>query len=71
MSLPNQVIDERFLRHRQRSTSLAGVIGGVLAISLFAYRCFIDHVWSWDLLVVSLTIVGVKVAVMIWSHFTD
>jgi len=71
MNIPNQVIDERFLRHRQRSTSLAGVIGGVLATSLFAYRYFIDHTWSWDLLAVSLTIVGVKAAVMIWSHFTD
>ena len=71
MSLPNQIIDERFLRHRQRSTSLAGVVGGVLAISLFAHHYFVQRVWSWDLLAVSLTIVGVKVAVMIWSHFTD
>ena len=41
MNIPNQVIDERFLRHRQRSTSLAGVVGGVLAISLFAHHYFV------------------------------
>jgi hypothetical protein len=29
-------IDERFLTHRLRSTSLAGVIGGVTTILLFA-----------------------------------
>jgi uncharacterized membrane-anchored protein len=71
MSLPNQVIDERFLRHRQRSTSIAGVVGGVLALSLFLYRHYADHRWNWDLFAVGLTIVVVKLAVMIWSHFTD
>jgi hypothetical protein len=73
MNIPilGKAIDERFLTHRLRSTSVAGVIGGVVAIGLFAYRYYVDHLWSWDLLAVSMTIVGVKVAVMIWYRFTD
>jgi hypothetical protein len=61
-------LDERFLDYRRRSTSVAGITGGAVAILLFEYRLFVDHVWSWDLLAVALTIVGVKLAVMAW-HF--
>ena len=71
MSLLSRVVDERFLDHRRRSTSLAGVIGGALAICLFAYRYYINHVWSWDLLAVGLTIVAVKLALMTWYYLTD
>ena len=73
MNIPilGSAIDERFLNHRLRSTSLAGVIGGVVATLLFAYRYYINHVFSWDLLAVTLTIVGVKLAVLIWYRITD
>ena len=73
MNIPivGKAIDERFLNHRLRSTSLAGIIGGVVAILLFAYRYYINHVFSWDLFAVALTIVGVKMAVLIWYRITD
>jgi len=73
MNIPivGKAIDERFLNHRLRSTSLAGIIGGVVAILLFAYRYYINHVFSWDLFAVGLTIVGVKLAVMIWYRIND
>jgi hypothetical protein len=64
-------IDERFLNHRLRSTSLAGIIGGITASLLFAYRFYVNHVWSWDLLSIALTIVGVKMAMMLWYVLTD
>jgi len=64
-------IDERFLTHRLRSTSVAGVTGGVVAIGLFTYRFYVDHLWSWDLLAVSVTIAVVKLAVLIWYRVTD
>lgn len=38
------VIDERFLSHRQRSTSLASVIGGMVAVGLFGYRYFVNGI---------------------------
>ena len=73
MNIPivGKAIDERFLNHRLRSTSLAGIIGGALAMLLFAYRYYINHVFSWDLFAVGLTIVGVKMAVLIWYRITD
>jgi len=63
--------DERFFTHRLRSTSLAGVCGGLLAIGLFAYRYYVNDVWSWDLFAVAITIATVKLAAMAWYRFKD
>jgi hypothetical protein len=71
MNLLNRIVDERFLAHRRKSTSAAGVTGGLVAIGLFAYHYYIDHHWSWDLFAVGLTIVVVKLAVMTWYLLTD
>jgi hypothetical protein len=65
------LIDERFLTHRLRSTSTAGIVGGVLAIVLWFYRYVVDHRWNWDLFAVAVTIAAVKVALMIWYRLTD
>ena len=65
------VMDERFLMHRLRSTSIAGVAGGALAMLLFAMRFYVQHVWSWDLLAVGVTIVLVKWSVMLWFRLTN
>ncbi len=64
-------IDERFLEHRRRSTSMAGIVGGLVAIGLWAYHFFIEHTWNRDLFAVAITIVGVKVALMIWYRIKD
>jgi hypothetical protein len=66
-----RAIDERFLTHRLRSTSIAGIVGGALALGLFAYRYYIQHIWSRDLLVVGVTIVAVKLIAMAWFYWTD
>ena len=60
------VIDERFLEHRRRSTSIACIVGGFVAIGLFAFRYFVQGVWSWDLFAVGATIVVVKLSMMAW-----
>lgn len=72
MNLPilGRAIDERFLNHRLRSTSFAGIIGGLVAIGLFGYRYYFDGVWSWDLFAVAATIVAVKLTAMIWYRLT-
>jgi hypothetical protein len=64
-------LDERFLMHRLRSTSVAAVVGGTVAALLFAYRYYFHHVWSWDLLAVCLTIVVTKWSLMIWYRVTQ
>lgn len=73
MSIPilGRVVDERFLNHRLRSTSLAGIVGGVTASLLFAWRFYVNHVWSWDLFGVAVTIVGVKLGAMLYFRLTD
>jgi hypothetical protein len=71
ISVPSTVIDERFLNHRLRSTSLAGIIGGLLAIGLFLYRYCVYGIWNWDLFAVVAAIVTVKLAMMIWYLLTD
>ena len=64
-------IDERFLHHRLRSTSLGGQAAIVFAYALFLYRLFVDHVTSWDLAAVGVVMVMVKIAAMIWFRFRD
>jgi len=58
------VVDERFLMHRLQSTSLAGVVGGVLGGVLFFFRHVVQKTPSWDLLAVVGTMAVVKVAAL-------
>jgi uncharacterized membrane protein YhhN len=64
-------VDERFLEHRRRSTSLAGLICLLLTGILFEYRYFHDHIWSDDLLVLILVFAVVKFSLMLWYRFKD
>ena len=69
--LVGALLDERLLTHGFKSTSVAGIITGAVAILLFAYRFYVNHVWSWDLLSVALAFVVVKMALMAWYLITD
>jgi hypothetical protein len=71
VSLIDRLVDERFLTHRQRSTSVAGIGAALLATLLFAYQYFIDRMWSWELLAVVMTFVAVKLTLMTWYYLTD
>jgi hypothetical protein len=62
-------VDERFLEHRRRSTSLMGIAGALIAVVLFEYRLFHDHFISWDLLAVLGSMVAVKMGLMLWYRF--
>jgi hypothetical protein len=67
----SKFIDERFLEHRRRSSSVAGITAVCLAIALFEYRFFANHVWDWGLLSIGLTFVVIKLAMMIWYRIKD
>ena len=73
MNIPflSRLVDERFLMHRLKSTSLGGICGGLVAIALFEYHLLFDHVWSWDLLSVALTVATVKMAAFLWYWHKD
>ncbi len=63
-------IDERFLEHRRRSTSIACLAGAVVAYGLFMYRLLASHHITWDLFAVIATMALVKIAMMIWYRLT-
>ena len=67
----NKVVDERFLEHRRRSTSAAGIAGALLVGARYEYHWFHDHVMSWELLAVLLVMVTVKLSMMVWYKFHD
>jgi hypothetical protein len=73
MNIPivGRLVDERFLNHRLRSSSLARIAGAILAIALFAYRFFTLHVWSWDLFAVAAMIVATKLGAMVCYRSTQ
>ena len=64
-------IDERFFRHRQRSTSIAGMAGALVAGGFFYYRYFVQGILSWDLLAVVATMAVVKLGMMAWYYSTE
>ena len=68
---PKGVPDERFLAHRLKSTSIAGVTGGLVAVGLWAYQHYVNDIWRWDLFAVAATVAVVKVAAMLWYRLTD
>lgn len=71
MSIWGGRVDERFLTHRLRSTSIAGIAGGVVAMGLFMYHSWFDHVWNWELLAIGITMAVVKQGLMAWYHFKN
>lgn len=64
-------VDERFLEDRRRSSSIAGIVAACLAVALFEYRFFWDHLWSWDLLALAVSFVLVKMSLFTWFRIKD
>lgn len=63
-------IDERFLNHRLRSTSIGGLAAILLTAILFFYNLS-RHVIRWDLFAIVATAGVVKMAVMVWYRMRD
>ena len=64
-------LDERFFTHRLRSTSLGGIAGALLAVSLFIHHLLVQHRYDWELFAIGATMAVVKVAAMVWYRLTD
>lgn len=64
-----KLVDERFLEHRRRSTSVGGIVAVFVAVGLFEYHYFHDHFISWDLIAVAFSMVMVKMLMMVWYRF--
>jgi len=63
--------DERFLMHRLRATSIAGVTGGVLAVVFWFYHFVHDHHWNWELFSIALSMGIIKQGLMAWYRWKD
>jgi len=64
-------IDERFLMHRLRSTSIGGLAAVLLAGGLFLFSLLARHVIRWDLFSIIAAAAIVKLSVLAWYHFND
>jgi hypothetical protein len=64
-------VDERFLEHRRRSTSVAGIVGALAACGIFEYRLLVQHVETWDLFAVLVAMVATKLGMMLWYRMRD
>ena len=66
-----KLVDERFLEHRRRSSSVSGIVTAIVALVLFEYRLLHDHVWSWDLAAVVLVFLALKMGLFAWYRLND
>lgn len=66
-----KIVDERFISHRQRAARVSWIAGCVVAVGLYLYRYFVNHVESWDLAAVIFTMAGLFIALMAWYLITD
>jgi uncharacterized membrane protein YhhN len=66
-----KLVDERFLTYRRRAQRVAGLLGFIVADLLFGYRYFVNHVRSWDLLAVVLTVAVVYIVLIVWYLITE
>ena len=64
-------IDERFLMHRLRSTSIGGLAAVLVAGGLFFYHLLTQHVINWELFAIVLTAAVVKMSVLVWYRLND
>jgi hypothetical protein len=64
-------VDERFLDHRRRSSSIAGFATLILALCIFEYRLIFNHIISWDMAAIMLTFAVVKISMFAWYRFND
>ena len=64
-------VDERFLTHRLRSTSIGGLAGALVAAAFFFYQLLGQHIIRWDLFAVIATMAVVKISLLIWYRVTD
>ena len=66
-----QFVDERFLDHRRRASSMAGIATAILALVVFEYRLIRYGTWSWDLLALAAIFAFLKLSLFLWYRLRD
>lgn len=70
-TIPNRIIDERFLDHRRRSSTFAMMAGAVLAGGLFEYDLLRYHRLDWQLAAVLLGMIITKYSAFTWFRLHE
>ena len=65
------MLDERFILHRYKSTSHAGVAAAIALGAWFLYEFHVEDVIRWDLLSILGIMALVKIGCMIWYRARD
>lgn len=63
-----QFVDERFLEHRRRASSLAGFSALFVALGFFEYHLLHDGRWDWEMLTVMAVFAVVKTVTFLWQR---
>lgn len=70
-TIPNRIVDERFLDHRRRSSTFGMMAGAVLSGGLFEYDLIRYHRFDWQLAVVLFGMVVAKLSAFTWFRLHD
>lgn len=65
-----QFVDERFLEHRRRASSLAGFSSLFVALGFFEYHLLHGGRWDWEMLTVMAVFAVVKIGAFTWQRVT-
>lgn len=65
------ILDERFIMHRYKSTSLAGTACALMVIGLFGWHYFRNGEFRTDLFVIAGVTALIKVGVLTWYRLRD
>ncbi len=66
-----KLVDERFMSHRRRAQRIGGLVGFLVADILFGYRYFVNHIRSWDLFAVVLSVFVAYIVLIVWYLITE
>ena len=66
-----KTVDERFLLHRYKSTSHAGILAAFVMAGWFFYEQIVNGIVRYDFLIVLWIMAFTKLFFMSWYHFRD
>lgn len=70
-TIPNRVLDERFLEHRRRSSTFALMAGALVSGGVAEYRLLHDHRFDVEMFAVLGAMVVVKLTAFAWLRLKD
>ncbi len=65
------MIDERFILHRYKSTSYAGIACAFMVVGLFAWNYFARDTFRADLFIIATATAATKLGFLTWYRLHD